>query len=66
MDSKQALELFSSLGKRLFGDKFDYSKSSFRTLFLPVIIICPIHGEFSATPMQHLMELKTGCPNCEE
>lgn len=65
MDARQANDLFSGLGRRIFGDCFDYSKSVFRALFISITIGCPVHGEVECTPAEHLIGLRTGCPKCE-
>ncbi|MGN0966193.1 MAG: hypothetical protein ACI4OP_01190 [Candidatus Coprovivens sp.] len=40
---------------RLFhGDKYDYSKVNYIDLNTKVCIICPEHGEFWQTPVNHL------------
>ena len=33
-----------------YGDKFDYSLVEYVNSYIPVIIICPIHGEFQVKP----------------
>ena len=43
------------------GDKYDYSKTNYVKAKVSVIIICPIHGEFSQTPSDHL---NGGCNEC--
>lgn len=49
--------------KKKFGDKFAYDKVIYITNQTPVIITCPIHGDFSITPRAH-MESVNGCPQC--
>ena len=44
------------------GDKYDYSKSSYKYTNEKLIIICKEHGEFRQTPMIHLRG--SGCPKC--
>ena len=44
------------------GDKYDYSKVEYQGNKIKVIIVCPIHGEFSIRPNDFLMG--TGCPKC--
>ena len=39
--------------KEAHGDKYDYSKVIYTKDVDPVIIICPIHGEFEQTPKHH-------------
>ena len=45
------------------GDKFDYSKVVYNGQNKKVIIICPIHGEFSQTPASHYIS-KNPCYKC--
>lgn len=44
------------------GGKYDYSKVEYDSAMKKVTIICPEHGEFEMTPMNHL--LGQGCPKC--
>lgn len=46
----------------IHGDKYDYSKVIYIYATKPVIIICPIHGEFTQTPDNHLTN--KGCVKC--
>lgn len=43
-------------------EKYDYSKSIYIGNKQPIIIICPVHGEFTQTPHDHLSGC--GCPKC--
>jgi hypothetical protein len=47
---------------KIHGDKFDYSKVKYKNANTPIKIICPIHGEFSQEPTNHLSG--KGCPKC--
>ena len=42
----KAKEKFIKDAKRIYGNKFDYSKVNYITQKDPVEIICPIHGSF--------------------
>lgn len=44
-------------------NKYDYSKFKYVNNKTKGIIICPIHGEFSMTPNNHISQ-KQGCPKC--
>ena len=44
------------------GYKYDYSKSIYINMKTPVLIFCPIHGEFYQKPYDHLRG--EGCPKC--
>lgn len=47
------------------GDKYDYSKSVYKSALSKLIIICRKHGEFRQSPNKHL-SLKHGCPRCKK
>lgn len=53
---------FLEKAKVKFGDKYDYSKVDYIDSKSPIVIICPIHGEFEQTPSNHLRG--KGCPKC--
>ena len=52
------------LAKQVHGNKYDYSKVSYRNSSTKVCIICTKHGEFLQEPNNHLMG--QGCPKCKE
>ena len=56
MESKicNTKEEFIKKAREVHGDKFDYSKVDFKGITKPVIITCPIHGNFSQAPKEHL------------
>ena len=54
---------FIEESRKIHGDKYDYSKSEYKTLFTDICIICPIHGEFWQKPVNHI-NAKHGCPKC--
>lgn len=56
-------ENFQEKARNRFGDKFDYSKVSFKQTDDKIIIGCPIHGEIETTPYGHLKS-SFGCPHC--
>ncbi len=51
--------------KRVHRETYNYSKSKYINSKTPVIIICPIHGEFSQTPSKHISS-GCGCPKCRK
>lgn len=53
---------FESCAINVHGDKYDYSHSDYEGLKNSILIICPIHGEFTTTPRSHLRGV--GCPEC--
>ena len=55
-------EHFIAEAKKIHGDKYDYSKTIYINSRKPVIIICPIHGEFPQVPRYHTSG--HGCSRC--
>lgn len=49
--------------KEIHGNKYDYSKVNYVKMQSKVNIICPVHGEFSQNPSDHIFNLQ-GCPSC--
>ena len=43
------------------GDRFDYSKAKFRGTTEPIIVGCPVHGDFEQIARKHR---QGGCPLC--
>ena len=64
MKDKQRLstEDFIEKAKEIHGNKYDYSKVDYVNSQTKVCIICPKHGEFWQTPLNHLKG--KGCPDC--
>ena len=60
---KLTTEEFIQKAKEVHGDKYDYSKSVYKTKKEKVIITCPIHGDFEQSPDGHLRG--QGCPRCK-
>ena len=46
-----------------FKNFFNYSKVNYTNATTPIIITCPIHGDFWQTPQSHLHSTY-GCPSC--
>ena len=48
-----------------WNNRFDYSKTFYKTEREKVCVICPKHGEFWQRPNEHIrVRNKHGCPNC--
>lgn len=62
MPAKSNTEEFIRKARIKHGDFYDYSKTEYNGKDVPVIIICPEHGEFLQTPHDHLSG--NGCPKC--
>lgn len=50
--------------KTVHGDKFDYSKFKYISIYEKSTIICPTHGEFSQNPHNHSQGQQ--CPECSK
>jgi len=48
--------------KKVWNNKYDYSKTNYINQITPITIICKKHGEFSIYPRYH--EKGSGCPKC--
>lgn len=59
---KTTLEFISD-AKKLWGDRYDYSKVDYKGNKKKVIIVCPKHGEFLQNPNGHLNG--DGCFRCQ-
>ncbi|POY34719.1 hypothetical protein C3K47_18980 [Solitalea longa] len=57
------IETFLTQAKEIHGDKYDYSKVEWKNNSTKITIICPIHGEFTQKPDNHI-RLKCGCRKC--
>ena len=54
---------FIKKANNIHNNKYDYSKTDYKSYNQKVIIICPIHGEFEQSPSNHLNG--QGCPKCK-
>lgn len=61
--STKTQEEFIEAAKKIHGDKYDYSKTEYKTSYDKVTIICPKHGEFTMRAGLHIYN-KYGCPKC--
>ena len=57
-------EEFVKRARKIHGNKYNYDKVEYVKADEPVIITCPIHGDFSQLPSGHLH--RRGCPKCSE
>jgi hypothetical protein len=55
-------ETFIERGKKVHGDKYDYSLVNYKNNRTKVKIICPEHGEWEQVPNSHLAG--NGCAKC--
>ena len=57
------LETFLTQAKEIHGNKYDYSKVEWKNTYTKITMICPLHGEFTQVPQNHI-RLKCGCRKC--
>jgi hypothetical protein len=62
MSKRKTTDDFITEAKKIYGDKYDYSKVEYINANTKVCIICPEHGEFFTTPHDFLRG--HGCPVC--
>ena len=60
---RKTTEEFIRDAKAVHGDKYSYDKVKYIKNNTPVIITCPIHGDFQMIPNNHTSK-KQGCPYC--
>lgn len=56
-------EEFIEKAHEIHGDKYSYEKAVYVGCTKPLVIVCPIHGEFLMSPHKHISG-KQGCPEC--
>lgn len=61
-DQKLLTERWIKKARSVHGDKYDYSKSVYKSAKEKILIICPEHGEFLQTASEHTGG--KGCPKC--
>ncbi|MET0105530.1 MAG: DUF723 domain-containing protein [Sedimenticola sp.] len=57
-------EEFVQEARDVHGDRYDYSKVEYKTSHDKVEIVCPEHGSFWQSPVNHVRGNKAGCPGC--
>lgn len=57
------LETFLKQAEAIHLGKYDYSKVEWTNTYTKITIICPIHGDFTQIPQNHI-RLKCGCRKC--
>ena len=60
--AKLTTEEFIKKAREVHGDRYDYSKVEYVNNKTKVIIICPVHGVFPQSPVNHIRG--NGCPKC--
>ena len=59
---KNTTEQFINKAKNVHGNNYNYDKVEYINSTTPVIITCPIHGDFKQRPSNHLQG--SGCKEC--
>lgn len=62
-------EDFISRAAKLHNNKYDYSKTTYKTMHDNIVVSCPLHGDFEVMACNHVKVLNTGhspsgCPTC--
>lgn len=63
MPIRKTKEQFIADARKVHGYRYDYSRVDYKNNKLPLIIICPTHGEFEQRGDMHLQG--HGCPKCK-
>ncbi len=61
---RKSVENFIKQANEIHNNKYIYDKVDYVNDRTPIIITCPIHGEFEQRPNDHLMG--KGCPKCHQ
>lgn len=59
-------EMFIERARQMHGDRYDYSCVHYQGMWVPVEIICPVHGSFFQMPAKHVKTGKSGTQGCPE
>lgn len=60
--ARLTLEQYIEKARKVHGDRYIYDKVVYKNPKTPIIVACPIHGDFSLMPYEHLSG--RGCPKC--
>ena len=59
---KITTDIFVARMRKIYGNKYDYSRAVYRGAFEKIELVCPRHGPFWKTSPNHLTG--RGCPRC--
>ena len=62
---RMSVSKFVELSNTIHSNKYDYSKVKFNNISDEVVIICPIHGDFTHSANEHVYGQR-GCPKCSD
>lgn len=60
---RKSISDFMNESNRVHDSKYDYSLVEYKNNRTPVVIICPVHGQFKQQPNVHI-DQRCGCPKC--
>lgn len=63
MPRRKTRQEFISQAQEQHGNKYDYSQVEYKNSFVKVVVGCPIHGNFTIAPQDHLKS-EYGCQKC--
>ena len=63
MSNKLTTSEFITKSRNVHGDKYIYDESVYTDYLTPLCVICPIHGRFYPSPLNHI-SAKKGCTSC--
>jgi hypothetical protein len=62
---KKTFEYFENEAKQVWGDQYEYDKSTYHSFQKHTSIKCNLHDEvFEQTPYNHVVRKSQGCPKC--
>jgi len=64
MTKKLTNEEFITKANKIHNNKYDYNKTIYDGYYNKIIIVCPIHGDFTQKPADHLGDAN-GCQKCK-
>jgi hypothetical protein len=56
-------DIFKEKASLIHLDFYTYTESMYVNSKVPLIVTCPVHGDFKVTPNDHLSK-KSGCKDC--
>ena len=62
MPKRLSIKQFTDKARSVHGDKYVYDRSVYVNARNPILINCPVHGDFMQMANSHLQG--SGCPNC--
>lgn len=60
---RNTVDEFVASATKVHAGTYDYSKVVYKSTHTKVNIVCPVHGDFYQTPVNHITHMQ-GCPKC--